>query len=370
MSNIGFWRTRSERYRLVGTECPHCDARYAFPRLVCSVCGRPLEALDKEIFPTVETPPADERVAVTVIIPAYNAKATIRGTLDSLAAQQDAPSYEVIVVDSSKDGTDQIIAEAYPWVKLIHQSEKTDPGMARNLGLSASHGQVIACLDADCIAPKDWLARIMADQRAGHEVVGGAVENGKSQSAVAWAGYMGEFREFIPSGRPRIVSHIPTCNIAYHRTIFERFGGFPTRFYPQEDLLYHWRLGHHGVPLWFDPGLIVQHMHRSTWRGYLQHQHRIGKITTRMLQVTGGEGAFLARSPLLTLLSVPALPLVKWGRTLAAFWSRQPGTVRKHVPAVAVLLIGLYAWMLGFVAGTFGPPLHWVDGEGLTWQPA
>ncbi len=370
MSNLSLWRTRKDRYRLLGTECPHCDAHFAFTRLVCPACGRLVETLDGEIFPSVTGSPGDQKLAISVVVPAYNARATIDATLTSLAQQRGVENYEVIVVDSSDDGTDRRISEVYPWVKLIHRPNQTDPGTARNLGIAGSRGEIIACLDADCSAPEDWLAHILAAQRAGHKVIGGAVENGKPESTVAWAGYMGEFREFIPHGEPRLVPHVPTCNIAYHRTIFERFGGFPTRFYPQEDLLYHWRLGQHGVPLWFDPGLSVRHLHRSTWRSYLRHQHRIGRITSRMLQVTGGEGAFLARSPALAVLSAPVLPLFKWGRTLAAFWSDAPDVLWRHLPAAGVLLMGLYAWIIGFIAGTFGPPLHWVDGEGLTWQRA
>jgi len=328
-----------------------------------------VETLSGEVFPVL-APRADGEVAASIIVPSYNAAATIRETLASLRAQDCPEPYEVIVVDSSDDGTDQIVADTFPWVRLIHRPRKTDPGTARNLGIARARGKVIACLDADCIAPADWLGRMLAAQRAGHPVVGGAVENGNPGSLVAWAGFMGEFREFLPVGSPRTVAHVPTCNISYHRSIFDRFGGFPTRFYPQEDLLYHWRLAHHGVAIWFDPRIRVRHVHRSAWGDYLAHQQRIGRITARVLRLTGEEGAFLARSPLLALAASPLLPLFKWGRTLGVFWSRAPAVLRSRPLASLLLLMGLYAWVAGFVGGAWGPPLHWVDGEGLTWQPA
>lgn len=300
-------------------------------------------------------------VRATVVIPSFNSSATIRDTLNSLSVQDCDEPYEVIVVDSSADGTDRIISDEFPSVGLIHRSERTDPGTARNLGVAQARGEIIACLDADCIASADWLARMLASQREGHPVVGGAVENGNPHSSVAWAGYMGEFREFLPIGQPRAVKHAPTCNISYRRSIFTEFGGF-SRLYPQEDLLYHWRLSRHGVAIWFDPRVTVRHIHRSEWGNYLAHQRRIGHITARVLQLTGGEGAFLARSPLLALAAAPVLPLVKWRRTLRVFRRNAPEILRRHRWATLLLLGGLYAWSAGFVAGAWQPPLQGTEG--------
>jgi glycosyltransferase involved in cell wall biosynthesis len=341
------------------------------PRLVCPICEGEVEQVVRSIFPPFnpvnDSPQGEGAVVVSVLVPAYNAAATIRQTLASLQAQNCPEAYEVIVVDSSDDGTDRIVAEEFPWVHLMHRPRQTDPGTARNLGIAQARGEVIACLDADCIAPPDWLERMLAAQRAGHLVVGGAVDIGNPHSLVAWAGYMGEFREFLPVGVPRMVAHAPTCNISYHRSIFNRFGGFPTRFYPQEDLLYHWWLSHHGAAIRFDPNICVRHMHRSTWRAYYQHLRRIGCITARVLKLTGEEGVFLARSPVLALLVAPVLPLVKWLRTVGVFTSQQPEVLRKHALALVPFVLGLYVWAVGFVEGAWAPPLR-ISQREVLWQ--
>jgi len=189
--------------------------------------------LVRQVFPTLDLePPGPPRsVAISVVIPCYNAAATIRATLSSVLAQEFDDEYEVIVVDSSDDETPAIIAQEFPSIKLIHCAQRTDPGTARNLGIGRSRGEIIACLDADCVAPADWLRRIVAAQRGRHPIVGGSVEIGNPERMLAWAGFLGEFREFIGTGDPRLVGHLPTCNISYHRTIFENHGGFPTAFY-------------------------------------------------------------------------------------------------------------------------------------------
>lgn len=363
MSVPRFWRFNRERYTLTGVQCTNCGERFLAPRLVCPQCHSEIEQVVRDVFPTLavkEPSPADDRppVSVTVLIPAYNAASTIRATLSSLLAQDFEEPYEVIVVDSSSDETPRIIVDEFPTVHLIHRDQQTDPGTARNLGIVQAAGEIIACIDADCIASPDWLKRMLAAQRAGHPVVGGTVENGNPHSVIAWAGYMAEFREFLHAGEARMVTLIPGGNSSYHRSIFKRFGGFPTRFYPQEDLLYYWRLAHSGIALWFDPQIRVRHIHRTSWRAYPAHQRRIGRITAQILKLTGNEGVFLARSPALALLAAPVLPLVKWLRTIGVFMSQQPEVLRDHGLALIPFLLGLYAWVVGFVEGAWAPPLR------------
>ena len=81
---------------------------------------------------------------VSVVIPCYNGIRTMERTLGALAAQKTETPYEVIVVDSSDDGTDRMIAEKYPDVRLFHLPEKTLPGSGRNLGVKKSRGKYIA----------------------------------------------------------------------------------------------------------------------------------------------------------------------------------------------------------------------------------
>jgi GT2 family glycosyltransferase len=356
------WRLSRERYTLTGIECPSCGACLMSPRLVCPICESEVEQVVRSVFPPLnpmnDNPQGEGAVVVSVLVPTYNAAATIRATLSSVMAQDFSEPYEVIVVDSSSDGTSAIISKEFPQVHLIRRNEQTDPGTARNLGISRARGEIIAYIDADCTASPGWLSRMVSAHRAGHLVVGGAVENGNPESLVAWAGYLGEFREFLPVGKARLVSHVATCNISYERSIFIQYGVFPTSFYPQEDLLYHWRLAQQGVSIWFDPDIRVAHTHRAKWAPYVRHQRRIGRITAQVLKLTNGEGAFLARSPMLATLVMPILPVVKFLRTVAHFLSQRPEVLRCHSSALIVLLGGLYAWGIGFAEGTWEAPLR------------
>jgi glycosyltransferase involved in cell wall biosynthesis len=96
---------------------------------------------------------------ISVVIPTYNEQENIAQCLVSLR-HQSVPrnEYEIIIVDGgSKDQTREI-AQKYADLVFIQTSRKV--GGARNDGIMAAHGEVVATTDADCIIPPTWLETI------------------------------------------------------------------------------------------------------------------------------------------------------------------------------------------------------------------
>ena len=92
---------------------------------------------------------------VTLVVAVYNGEAYLREALESAVAQEFEP-YEVVVVDDgSTDGT-AAIARSFP-VSYLHQ-ENQGPSAARNAGLAAARGELIAFLDGDDVIPQSKLA--------------------------------------------------------------------------------------------------------------------------------------------------------------------------------------------------------------------
>jgi len=88
----------------------------------------------------------------SVIIPAYNAAATLARAIDSVRAQS-WPAHEIIVVDDgSTDATAEVARQYGDAVRLIRQAN-SGVSVARNAGASAATGDWLAFLDAD-----DWYA--------------------------------------------------------------------------------------------------------------------------------------------------------------------------------------------------------------------
>jgi len=290
---------------------------------------------------------------VSVIIPSYNSENTIGECLNSLTTQSYRGEYEIILADSSDDSTPRIVTRDFPQVQLIRFNQKTDPGTARNAGINIAKGELIAFIDSDCIAKNDWLERIVqAHQLTNYRVIGGAVCNGNSQhNIVAWAGYLAEFREFLPERQMQEVIHVPTCNISYKKDIFIEYGLFQGRYYPQEDLVYNYNLWKNGEKILMDPQIQVRHMHRTGLRNFLNHQKKIGIITARVLKIIQLEGSFLARHSFVAALFSPFLFLTKFFRTIFIFLKYQPDIIGRHILALVPLFLGLIYWASGFVVG-------------------
>jgi glycosyltransferase involved in cell wall biosynthesis len=290
---------------------------------------------------------------ISVIIPSYNSENTIKQCLGSLINQTYEGEYEIILVDSYDDKTPEIVNSQYPNVKLVHLKSKTDPGTARNIGIRQARGEIIALIDSDCFAMTDWLKRIVEAHGITYNIVGGVVVNGNAvDDIIGWAGYLAEFREFLP-GLPKMeVNHIPTCNISYKRIIFERYGSFQGKYYPQEDLIFNYGLIRQGERILRDPSIVVAHQHRSGLLDFLHHQKRIGTVTAKVLKVTGQEGSFLARYTALAILTQPLLFAVKFARTIIAFLKYQPRAIVNRPFVLIPLAIGLMYWSFGFVQGT------------------
>ena len=88
---------------------------------------------------------------VSVIVPAFNAAASIGDTLDSALAQTYAEIEVIVVNDGSTDGTMDVVTARARLDSRIRVIEQANAGVAvaRNRGIEAARGQFIAPLDAD-----------------------------------------------------------------------------------------------------------------------------------------------------------------------------------------------------------------------------
>jgi glycosyltransferase involved in cell wall biosynthesis len=110
------------------------------------------------------------RVALTVLLPAYNEEQAIGRVLEEIVealADEDLP-YEIVVVDdASTDRTPQIVEQfaATSWrcpVRLIRLPENRGAGAARKVGIRAARGDIVVMLDADGSYPAQAIPQLLA----------------------------------------------------------------------------------------------------------------------------------------------------------------------------------------------------------------
>lgn len=105
-----------------------------------------------------EQPVVNKNILFSVVIPTYNAAATIVRTIDSVFAQSYQPQEIIVVDDASTDNTCALITSTYAdRVKIIQKINNGGSSIARNTGMDAAKGNYIAFLDADDVWHKDKL---------------------------------------------------------------------------------------------------------------------------------------------------------------------------------------------------------------------
>ncbi len=280
-------------------------------------------------------------MSVSVIIASYNSSGTIRRCLDSLEAQIH-PGVEVIVADSSSDDTPDILAMEYPWVRLIRSPLRRYPGAARNEAISEANGEILAFIDADCIADDDWIERCIAAQQEWGPVVGGSVKNANPADRNGWIYYFAEFARWMPSGDGGWMEEIPTCCLTVQRSVLERTGLFRTEGYCS-DTAFHWRLAKAGISSRFEPAMSVSHINPTSVKGILTKMLMHGEHFAR----TRCEEKQISRPVAFALwLGAPLLPALLVGRRIRQIW-RDESHRQRLVLTIPGLTAALTAWSVG-----------------------
>jgi glycosyltransferase involved in cell wall biosynthesis len=289
----------------------------------------------------------------SVIIPSFRSSATIRDCLTTVLAQDLGDPFEVLVADSGGDGTAEIVSREFPGVRLLKSGTRMSAELARNWGARQATGSVLAFIDSDCLADRDWLRRLCVTIEGGaYDGVGGAIGNANGANAASWAGYFCEFREFLPGGPAIDATYLTPGNVAYRRETFEKTGGFPDGYFPLEDQIFYTRLRAAGARIRFDPSIVVRHVHRSEVTTFLAHQAKIGAANARVVRTLDLQGAGIASHPWLAAALLPVLATYRFGRTMAACWTQERFLMLRR-PAVAGLCwLGMFGWGVGFAQGS------------------
>lgn len=285
---------------------------------------------------------------ISVIIPSYQSRETIPSCLRALARQELDVPYEVVIIDSSNDGTAEWIAEQYPAHRVVHLEGRTLPGAARNLGVEHAMGDLLVFLDADCVPEPEWLGKHVRSHRArpAAAAVGGSVTNGLRSNPVAWAGLLLEFTEYLPSAGARDVSLVPTCNASFKRRVFEAYGSFPTDVWPAEDQLFCWKLFQAREVLHFDPDIRIEHLFRPRLRAFLDHQERLGVASALARGRVDLPYHGLVRSPARFLVGI-----LRFARLELRLLRQDRMNFLRFNVLLPWILPGILRWTLGFWRG-------------------
>ena len=208
--------------------------------------------------------------SISVIIPVYNGKETLARCLDSVLNQTLAPTEIIIVDNNSIDSTKEIIRsfqERHSSISYIFE-QRQGRAFARNTGINAATGTIIAMIDADCIASTDWLYAItLPIIRDNESIVMGAEE---SAASTFWSRRIQDgntqFNAAHRSGD--YITVLDTKNMAATTSLLQEYL-FDELLGNIEDFELALRLRDH-VPIRYAAEARVKHFHKTTMLSWMR----------------------------------------------------------------------------------------------------
>lgn len=268
----------------------------------------------------------DAAPTFSVIVPAYNAAATLGRCLAALRACRPAAGEIIVVDDASRDGTAEV-ARTFP-ARFVQAEKNLGPGGARNRGAAMAAGSILVFIDADVLVEPDLFARLTAffnDHPQAAAVSGVYAADCPARSfASRYKNYYLIDSFAWMTGR---VGALNTSLAAVRRDVFEAQGGFDARLRRCEDTILGAELALAGHDLFFEPSLVARHLKEYTVAGLLRED----------LAKSIGMAAYLLRQ----------------GRALPRLLARRIG--HHHQPARLALAPAAWALAAATLALVLGP---------------
>ena len=230
-------------------------------------------------------PPSSGQIRISVIIPVLNEEVMIGKSLTCLAQSSFRRScFEVVVVDNgSRDRTLEIVASFSKQLQIRWlQRAGVNISALRNLGAQSARGEILAFLDADCLAPESWLENATRYLLAQPECIVGSrysipVDSrwvGRSWYGVGYAPIDGD------------VAYVPSGDLFIRRSTFLRVGGFDERLATSEDCEFCFRARAAGVAVRAVSELAVIHLGtpQTVLQFYCKHRWHGAHVAKVFLQ--------------------------------------------------------------------------------------
>jgi glycosyltransferase involved in cell wall biosynthesis len=241
---------------------------------------KPKPALNavREAFSRVPFPPltVTRWPRISVIVCTHNGSRTIRDCLAGLQ-QLDYPAWEVIVVDDGSTDDTAALARQFDFrlIRTVH----IGLAAARNVGLKAATGEIVAYIDDDAWPDPHWL-RYLALTFMNGRCAGAGGPNIRPPAG----GMVADSIANSPGGPIHVMltdteaEHLPGCNMAFRKQLLEAAGGFDSRFWVAgDDVDVCWQLQAAGLRLAFSPAAVVWHRAPKTIFAYWNQQYGYGK---------------------------------------------------------------------------------------------
>ncbi|MEM6844676.1 MAG: glycosyltransferase [Bacteroidota bacterium] len=218
---------------------------------------------------------------ISVIIPVYNDPQGLEATLASLVDQDISEPFEIIVADNGSTDNTQKVANDFQHrfptlVHLVIESEQQGSYAARNKAIKQAKGNLLFFIDADMVAPFNYLEKIAAIfKESDTDYVGCKVDVVTNKKTLA-AKYnqLGGFKVDVDLEKNHFV---PTCCLSIKKAVIDQVGNFDARLESGGDYEFGNRVHRAGLQQTYIDSVTLKHPARWKYRSLMNKSKRVAR---------------------------------------------------------------------------------------------
>lgn len=227
---------------------------------------------------------------LTVVIPCYNAAATLGVQLDALTTQQWSQPWEIVLADNrSTDGSRQI-AESYrerlPNLRIVDASARQGQPFALNTGIRAAAGESVALCDADDEVNSGWVAA-MGDALEHHDFVACRLDTVKLNPS--WLHGHEQEKGLQQIWYPPWLPHAGGGTLGFKKSVFDTVGEFDDSLPYLHDTDFCFRAQMCGFVLRYVPDAVLHVRGRNSLLGHYRQSRNYAEYNVILAKRYWGE---------------------------------------------------------------------------------
>jgi glycosyltransferase involved in cell wall biosynthesis len=279
----------------------------------------------------------------SIIIPTYNSASQIERCIDSIKNQGGGFKYEIIVVDNGSTDNTAEIASKLNIDRIIFCPDMTVYG-ARNEAARLAKGKILAFIDSDCKAQKNWLVEAHTLIDEGVKIIAGKILPLEGNSNVLYL--YDKYFKWQPDTNS--IVNTPGGNMFVDKKIFRELGGFIDSYSTASDSLFSIIARSKGVDVIYGSNVIVF--------------HPVDPLAKRIRgELREGKGSFIKAKYNFSLSSEKNRPrkyVFLWDKLTNLFFSIQSTTVKLYLlrkandvsklDLVLIIWLILYLKLIGY----------------------
>ena len=269
--------------------------------------------------------------------------------LKALEGISETKTTEVIVVDNSRDGTSETIAQRFPQIRLIRAPKQKLIPHLWELGIRQASGDIVAITTGDFVPEKDWVEQILKAHEGTHySGIGGAIENEPGSGIVSRAIYFCRYSAYMLPLEKSRVKDFAADNASYKRSVLQRYGAMRRHGFWESAI--HAQMTRDGLELLLTPNIVVCHHKSFSFLGFMKQRFLHG----RRYGADRAKDFSTIRRQLYILVS-PLIPIVfLWRITRQVIAKKR--NIAEYLSAVPVMFLFLLGWSAGELIGYLSTP--------------